>query len=178
MTLAADERGPCAELRPLTGDDVETLASWGEDPVFRAAAEWGASGTEARRAFWQRMVDAPPADLLRFGARIDGQLVGTVDLHGDQPRERELGFLVARPFWGRGFGAALARSGIDHGFDLLGLERIWAEALEANGHSIRILERCMRRTGRGATGTYLGEPTNYVRFALTRQEWEAREPSA
>ena len=51
------------------------------------------------------MTESPPADLIRLGAVHHGILVGYVDLHGDEPHRRELGFAIdGRSRWGRGLG--------------------------------------------------------------------------
>lgn len=165
---------PTVTLRPLRADDVPTLAAWGEDPEFVAAAEWGVRTSPARQAFWRRMVEAPPADLLRQAAVLDGRLVGHVDLHGAEAGRRELGFVIARPYWGRGVGTAAAIAGIEHGFVALGLESVWAEAWQANTASVSLLNRLMRRTGIGESGHYRGADTHYVQYEVTREEWRSR----
>lgn len=162
---------PDVALRPLRRADLDALVAWGEDEEFCAAAEWAARDVEERRAHWRRIIEAPPPELLRLAVQLDGQLVGTVDLHGSEPTRRELGFVVARPFWGRGVGLAAAIAGLDHGFGTMGLDRIWAEAWAANRRSVAILERLMHPTGSGETGSYRGEVTRYVQYAITREEW-------
>ncbi|MBC7461763.1 MAG: GNAT family N-acetyltransferase [Thermoleophilia bacterium] len=120
------------------------------------------------------MISQPPDALLRRGATTGGQLIGYVDLHGDEPEGRELGFVVGgRENWNRGYGRAAAATGILYGFERLGLNEIWAEALDANRASIRILQRIgMRETRNGGTGHYLRELTHFRRFATTRTEWQ------
>lgn len=164
---------PTVTLRPMRQDDVPAMAAWGEDPEFVAAAEWGVRTPPARRVFWQRVLDAPPPDLIRLAAVLDRTLVGHVDLHGTEPDRRELGFVIARPYWGRGVGTAAARAGLAYGFGELGLERIWAEAWATNAASVAILDRLMRRTGTGKDGHYRGSPTHYVQFEISREEWFA-----
>ncbi|GAA1488501.1 GNAT family protein [Brachybacterium sacelli] len=160
-------------LRPLSLDDAETISDWAEDPLFVAHAGW-TPGVERATvlAFWTRLATAPPPDLLRLAAVHDGEIVGCVDLHGSGPTTRELGFEVGPSArWGQGLGTALARAGLDHGFEELGLEEIWAEALPANAASVRILERLgMRRTGSGNDEEFLGEPGRYSLHRITQEE--------
>lgn len=96
------------------------------------------------------------------------------DLHGDESHRRELGFLIGeRRLWGRGLGLLAAVAGLHHGFAQLGLEEIWAEALDANQRSVRILQRLgFEETGRGEEESFLDRASYYRRFAITADAWE------
>lgn len=59
-----------------------------------------------------------------------------------------------------------------HVFLELGLTSIGAEAWDVNTRSVRILQRLgMREIGRGESGTFLGTPTFYRKFDVTRDVW-------
>ncbi|WP_193127608.1 GNAT family N-acetyltransferase [Gulosibacter sediminis] len=97
-------------------------------------------------------------------------VVGYVDLHGDERSTRELGFVI-----GRGLGTMAASAGLEYGFDVLKLSSVWAEAVDANVGSLRVLERIgMTRTGAGDDDMFLGVTSTYSRFALSRSDWEQR----
>ncbi len=161
-------------LRPLTLDDVPVLASWAEDVELCRAAGWSTGLPRERHlAFWRGVVDAPPPELLRLGAVSGGTLVGYVDLHGLEPARRELGLLVGvRARWGDGLGGRAVAAALDHGFGALGLAEVWAEALDANRRSVRLLQSLgMRETGRGGEDEFLGRPSSYRQFTMTSSEW-------
>lgn len=126
---------------------------------------------EQHREFHRRLIAESPTDLLRLAAVQDGRLVGYVDLHGNDPHRRELGFLVGpREVWGQGLGMAVATAGLRYGFQVLGLKEIWAEAMEANRASIRILQRLgMTETGWGDMGTHLGRASRYRQFVIAAE---------
>jgi RimJ/RimL family protein N-acetyltransferase len=160
-------------LRPLDLSDIVIYSRWGQDQRFCEQAGWTVdlplSGHEAH---WRRLVTGPPPDLVRLAAVLDDEVVGYVDLHGDDPRQRELGYVVGPSArWGQGLGTAIARLGLDHGFGHLGLEEITAEALDTNQASIRILITL----GMTKTGT---SPSSYQQFLITKAEWERGQPSA
>lgn len=172
---------PCVLLRPLRPEDVDSFVTWSQDAVFCRHAGWRVDAPATRmRSFWTEMVHQPPADLVRLAAVRDGVVVGYVDLHGDQPDERELGYVVGpSASWGRGLGSLIARAGAEHGFGPLGLTHLWAEALAANEPSVRILRAMgMRETGFGDPGEFLGEATRYLRFQLRRDEWSTTHTAA
>ncbi|MBO3083015.1 GNAT family N-acetyltransferase [Cellulomonas fengjieae] len=165
---------PTVSLRPLTVDDAGAIASWARDEEFCRAAEWPVGrGLEFYSSFYRRSISEPPADLLRLGVVHGGHLIGYVDLHGDEPDRRELGYLIGeRRLWGKGVGTVAAAAGLEYGFADIGLREIWAEALDANEPSVRILRRLgMRETGNGNGGTYLGEHTHYRQFVITADEF-------
>jgi RimJ/RimL family protein N-acetyltransferase len=168
---------PGVRLRRLTLADCDVAARWGADPDFCVYAGWTVHRPTADRArLWRDLVTEPQDDLLRLAAVDESDdLVGYVDLMGLEPTRRELGYLVgSRAHWGRGWGTAIAAAGLYHGFSRLGLSEIWAEALDANAPSVRILERLgMAESGRGDDGTFLGEPSYYRRFAISRSVWAA-----
>lgn len=163
-------------LRPLVASDAETLASWAIDPVFCAHAGWTLHPSVDDAIPWWRQAIAEPDPLLtRLLALHDGEPVGHVDLHGGEEGVRELGFLIGPSGqWHRGLGTAAAVAGLEYGFTELGLSRIWAEALEANVGSVRILRRLgMRETGFGAVEEFLGASSTYLQFSLSRDDWMA-----
>lgn len=166
-------------LRPLRAEDAETFADWAADETFRAHADWTPElAREEHAAFWRRLAVSPPPELLRLAAEAHGEVVGTVDLHGLEEGTRELGYTIGPSArWGQGLGTAVARAGLAHGFDVLGLETVWAEALETNRASVRILERIgMVRGERGEPGEFLGVPDRYVRFRIGRALHAATRP--
>jgi RimJ/RimL family protein N-acetyltransferase len=158
-------------LRGLVAADADLIAAWSRDEDFCRAAGWSIRPVEQHRAFQRRLIANPPADLLRLAAIQDGHLVGYVDLHGSAPDRRELGFLVGpREVWGQGLGMAAASAGLRYGFHELGLKEVWAEALEANRASIRILQKLgMTETGWGDIDAHLSRPSRYRQFAIAAQ---------
>ena len=154
------------------------MARWAADAEFCRAAGWTADLPLGEyRRFHRRLIQSPPADLIRLGAVHNGVLVGYVDLHGSEPHRRELGFVIGdRSRWNQGLGQLAAAAGLDYGFDHLGLQEIWAEAFNANQSSVRILQRLgLRETGRGDEGTFLEKPTYYRQFAITATDWSTRD---
>lgn len=163
--------GSRVTLREMGAADADLIAAWSCDADFCRAAGWSIRPVEQHRAFQRRLIADPPADLLRLAAVQDGHLVGYVDLHGSDPDRRELGFLVGpREVWGQGLGMAAATAGLKYGFQELGLKKIWAEAMDANRASIRILQRLgMTETGWGDVATHLGQPSRYRQFAIAAE---------
>jgi len=167
-------QSPGVSIRPLVPGDAEVAASWARDVEFCRAADWSADRPyEQHVAFWRDLIQAPPPDLIRLGATNEGVLVGYVDLHGGDPMRRELGFVTGgRDRWGRGLGGRAAAAALQHAFRDLRLGEVWAQALDANHRSVRLLTRLgMQETAHGDDGRFLGQPSFYRRFTLTASEW-------
>lgn len=161
-------------LRPLVDSDAQTLGSWAADPVFCAHAGWRErSSPDEAVPWWRDAIARPDPALIRLMAVSNREPVGYVDLHGGDADDRELGFLIGPSTrWRQGLGTQAARAGLTYGFTVLGLSRIWAEAVDANVGSVRILRRVgMREIGSGAAHTFLGTPSRYLRFDLLRSDW-------
>lgn len=167
-------------LRPLHERDAEVIAAWGADMQFCREAGWSIGMSLAERQQAQRrLVLDPPKDLIRLGTVLDGDLVGYVDLHGDEPDRRELGFVIGeRTRWGLGIGHMAAAAALDYAFDHLGLSHVWAEALEANQRSVRILRGLgMAEAGLGEHDLFLDQPSRYRRFSIAVEDWPGSRAS-
>lgn len=165
----------CIDLRPLRAADAPTLSAWATDPVQCAHAGWTLSATtDEAIGWWEDLIVEPPPGLLRLGAWRGAELVGYVDLLGDAPDVRELGYCIGPSArWGQGLGTNAAAAGLRHGFVVLGLRRIWAEALDADPASVRTLRRIgMQESGWGGEDVHLGRPSRYRQFSIDRTEWE------
>ncbi|MEU0096553.1 GNAT family N-acetyltransferase [Kribbella sp. NPDC006257] len=165
-------------LRPLALSDVPTCAAWALDNLFCEHAGWTADAVVAEE-HWRKLITQPKPDHLRLAAVAGEQVVGYVDFAGDEERRRELGYVVGPSArWGQGLGGTVARRGLEHGFGELKLDEIWAEAVDANEASIRILTSLgMIETGRGEDEIFLGVPSFYRQFVIGRGDFSVRGAS-
>ena len=74
--------------------------------------------------------------------RADGRLIGGVGLHGWKPgaAEAEIGYWLAKPYWGKGIASAAVRAALAHGA-ALGVKRFTARVYAGNERSARMLEK-------------------------------------
>jgi [ribosomal protein S5]-alanine N-acetyltransferase len=69
-------------------------------------------------------------------------LVGAIGLHAEPPHNRaELGYWIAKPFWGRGYATEAAEAIIGFGFETLRLNKIHAAYFTKNPASARVIEK-------------------------------------
>jgi ribosomal-protein-alanine N-acetyltransferase len=86
--------------------------------------------------------------------RATGAIIGTVGLQYEDGPEIGLGFLVAKAYWGQGYGREGAAAAVRAGFEQLGLDRIIGITEHANVPARRLMDAIgMRDRG---TARYYG----------------------
>jgi len=147
-------------LRPGWTEDAPALArAIGERAIVRnlAMAPWPYELADAER-FLAREPDPLLPDLLMF-VRTRGapRLIGGMGLHRDAAGEAELGYWIARPYWGLGFATEAGRAVVALAHRSLKLPRIVAGHYLDNPASGRVLRKLgFRPTGEIARRRSLG----------------------
>ena len=75
----------------------------------------------------------------------DAALIGGCGFDGFQvgkSHRAEIGYWLAKPFWGRGIMTAVVKRVCQHAFDGLGLAKVTAHVFSHNSASARVLEKC------------------------------------
>jgi len=140
-------------LRPGWAEDAPALyAAIADEAIVRnlASAPWPYSMADAE-AFLatERPVDSPTFLLFRRTCGAP-QLVGAAGLGRHPDGSTELGYWIARPFWGLGYATEAAEAVIDIARNGLRLHKIVAGHFTDNPASGRVLEKI----GFVATGQY------------------------
>ncbi len=70
--------------------------------------------------------------------------IGTCDFHHIAPEHRrtEIGYIMRRSFWGKGYMTETVRELIRFAFDEMGMHRVEALCNAVNERSARVMERC------------------------------------
>lgn len=137
---------PRLSLRPVEARDAKqlhgifsdalTMRFWHQPPL-RSHQEIAAHLEDNEREH-QR------GRLLQWGVTLtgSGQLVGLCHLAKLQPTQRraDIGFVLARAHWGRGYGLEALATLLDHAFGQLRLRRLEAEIDARNLHYLKTLE--------------------------------------
>lgn len=135
-------------------------------PYPRAAADTFIC--ERRRAMGEGK-----AAVFTLRLRDHGGFVGCMGLHIERRHLRaELGYWIAREQWNRGFATEAGAAVLQHGFDGLGLHRIYAHVFEPNVASRKVLEKLGMRH-EGTLRDHIqkaNRPVTLLLFALLRGE--------
>ncbi len=141
-------------LRPFTMDDAPE--------VQRLAGEWDIASTtgniphpyeDGMAEEWigthQERFDK--GELVNFAIthREEGFLIGAVGLGTNKQDESAgLGYWIGKPYWNNGYCTEAARIVLQHGFEVVGLNRIYATHFSRNPASGRVMQKIgMRHEG-------------------------------
>lgn len=166
-------------LRQLTMADVDNLFALDGDPeVMRYLPDEDSTREKIEQEVLPYLLaeyDRSPG--LGLWAAVEhgsGEFLGWMCLRttkGHAPDDVELGYRLRRAVWGKGLATEGSRALIAHGFDVLGVARVWAETRDANRASQRVMAKAGLRFER--TFPHHGVETGGVEYALTRAEYEA-----
>lgn len=144
-------------LRPYTMDDLDFFASlWADPAVVRYIGEGVTRNRKEAGEGLERIIEgyASGYGLLAAWHKEEKRLIGHVGLiqqEVDGKREIELGYWLARNFWGQGLATEAALALRDHAFNALGLKRIISLIQPGNAASIAVAERVGMELERHAT---------------------------
>jgi len=133
-------------LRPFADGDLDGFAvMYGDAEVMR---HMGDGRPLTRAATWRTMaLFVGHWELRGYGQwalveKATGRLVGRAGLWNPEGWPGlEVGWLLDRRCWGRGFATEAARASLDYAFDVLGADRVISVIAPANVRSIRVAER-------------------------------------
>ena len=162
-------------LRPFTEADVEPLHALMQDPdvmryvgdrrvpslqeTWRAVAGWIGHWTLRGYGLWA-VVEQESGDVIgRAG------IINPIDWPGP-----EVGYLLGRRWWGRGYATEAAAAAMAWGFSTIGFERLISLIDPANAASIRVAER-LGETLEGETDLW---GNRVLIYGIDRATWDAR----
>ena len=170
-------------LRPWAEADAPALYRWASDPEVGPRAGWEPHASVEESAKIIREVLAVPESyaIVVRGREPEGEPIGAIGLkfgaaselaHGAS--EAELGYWLARPFWGCGYMPEAGRALLAHAFNDLRLKVVWAGHYEGNLQSRRVMEKL------GLTETRTRDAEGRIEHVLcvTRAQWGNTQAAA
>ena len=169
-------------LRYWEESDAEDLYKYAADPDVGPIAGWPPhkSIDESREII--RTVFCG-AEAYAVCLKSDNRAVGAIELilNGktgltDRSDECELGFWIAKPFWGHGLIPEASREILRHAFEDLGMRKVWCAYYDGNIKSKRAQEKLGLKYQR--TIEYMDVPLMHEKRTchvncITKEEWEA-----
>ena len=135
-------------LRPWRDDDAETLFKYASDPDVGPRAGWPPhksveesleiirtifSGEGMWAVVWKE-TDEPIGSVGYLPSSMSNLKIGET--------ECEVGYWIARPYWGKGICTEALQLVIDHCFNEKGFTVLWGDYFPENPASGRVMEKC------------------------------------
>ena len=135
---------PRLALEPFSLDDADDLFSIRGDPLAMVYWDWpGDTTVDQTRAVAHIFVE----DMKRgtgfywtVRSRTTGEFVGVADLSERTSDRADLGFMIRRDLWGRGYASEVAAAVVDEAW-AAGLTRLTARCHADNTRSTHLLKR-------------------------------------
>lgn len=126
-------------LRALAIDDYDPVHSWAGNPANTRYMAWGPNSEEETRIFLASVKEGRDfAVVLKETQKV----IGSCGIYPDNANDTgELGWILHKDYWKRGYGTELGGELIRYGFEELELRRIFAPCAAMNYGSYRVMER-------------------------------------
>ncbi len=169
-------------LREIEAQDFEAVHAYGSDPEVCRYTTFGPNTEEETRNFTKRCRTEREEDPRRVYSlaivlRERGELIGGCGFRITAPEHRKaaIGYVVGRPWWGRGCATEAARALLRLGFETLMLHRISAICDVRNPASARVMEKIgMQREGIIRDNMWRqGEWITDLQYAILEDKWRA-----
>lgn len=179
MHRVSDIRTERLVLREFEPEDWGAVHTYASDPKAVEYMPFGPNQVGETKTFVrERLEEQEAVDRDRYILAVvraeNRRLIGSVGLGLAGTESASLGYILGRPFWGRGYGTEAARAMLDFGFGTLGLRRVTAAPDQRNIASARVLEKIgMRREGAHRESVWIqGAWRDVYAYAILDWEWE------
>lgn len=180
------------ELRPMTITHLPLLHQLDSDPEVMRHLLGRARTPPEIDEFWSPRCADTAADAVGIGWWVGfarerpDDFLGWWDLGrsnsdpGTEPAtdEAEIGWRVARRHWRQGFATEAAEALLRHGFETVGLRRVWADTMAVNAGSRGVMRklgmRHVRTEYRDWDQPLPGADKGEVIYEITADEWRGR----
>jgi [ribosomal protein S5]-alanine N-acetyltransferase len=173
---------PRVKLRPQVESDADAFFAFVTDPELSRYVTWGAHREIDETRAWVRHGIAAVAaggDMV-WTIEHEGAPVGCIGLHRITWAVRavrydlaELGYWIAKPYWGKGLMTEAATLAVRWAFDTLGLHKVNVMCFEENVASRRVIEKLgFRFLCRAEEDIWRdGRWHAHLKYELTGAEW-------
>jgi ribosomal-protein-alanine N-acetyltransferase len=160
------------QLRPFRSEDLASVDGYISTAEF---LRYLGPGYQNAEEFMKNLEEIDWTETGSFALDLEGCVVGSVHIGSEAPNLRgELACLIAPAHWSKGLAEEACTAAIRYGFDVLGLDRIYARADVRNGGSIRTMEKLgLKREGllREHRLDQAGSRADEVVYGMLRREW-------
>lgn len=166
-------------LRPWREEDAPALYEYAKDPRVGPITGWPVH-TSVEDSL--RVIRGPLSDEGTLAVTIKelgDSPVGSVGIMeprdvGDKAADREIGYWIGVPFWGRGYIPEAVRELMRYCFEELGCQNVWCGHYEGNEKSKRVIEKCGFRFVKSEVVdvALMNERRREYFYVINKSEWQ------
>ena len=136
-------------LRPVKYDDYKDIFKYGSDPEVTKTLMWNTfkdineAIESVKNVFLNRPEKGVPS-AYAIVYKANNQMIGTCDIFRVDWENLvgEIGYVLNRDYWGKGYMTLTCKALLDLGFNYLGLKKIEIGHMRGNLGSRRVIEKC------------------------------------
>ena len=168
-------------LRPWELTDAEYLFQYASHPDVGPIAGWSPhTSVKNSREIIENILFAPETYAvvlkeLSHPVGSIGLMIGSASNIEIPDTEGEIGYWIGVPFWGQRLIPEASRKIMQHGFEDLGLQRLWCGYFDGNIKSKHVQEKCgftYHHTANNVSCAIEGLLRTEHITCITKQEWE------
>jgi RimJ/RimL family protein N-acetyltransferase len=179
-------------LRPFDIADAEMMYNnWAQDPdVVRFFIKKTLNTVDDVRGWitqWTKHFDALTEKGWDWGRyaivqKSDGAVIGTVDFSETdrEARSAEVGYKLGKPWRGKGYMVEALRAVLEHCFETVGINRVWATHRPQNPASSKVMVNAgmvYEGTSRQCEVRH-GERVDRIMYAILKEDWDIQKEIA
>ena len=168
-------------LRRWEDSDAESLFEYAADPDVGPIAGWPPhQSIEESRDVIKNVFNGKEAYAICL--KTDDRAIGAIELKlnghtdlTDRDDECELGYWLGKPFWGQGIMPEAVKEILRHGFEKIGMTKVWAGYYEGNLKSKRVQEKSGFRyqwKSEGVDVPLMHEKRTGHVSSMTKDQWQ------
>lgn len=171
-------------LRDFVEEDWQLVHDYGADAEVVRYMPFGPNTEQETRSFISTVLESQkekPRISYNFAliSRQDNKLIGNcrIKVTSAEYKEGEIGYILNRNYWNRGYVTEAARRVVSFGFEELGLHRIYATCDPENTGSYWVMEKIgMQREGYlREYKLFKGVWRNFLLYSILEKEWRERQ---
>ena len=166
-------------LKPWKEEYAESLFAYAKDPDVGPHAGWKPHESVEESLNIIKILFLP-SEVWAVTIKSSGKIIGSVGLEPDKRRpgvkSREIGYSLAKEYWGKGVMTEAASAALKFAFDELQLDVVSACTSPSNQRSQKVIQKCglvYEGTERRTYKIYDGSVRDSKCYSMLREEWEA-----
>lgn len=171
-------------LRSWRMSDLDDLYEYAKDPDVGPMAGWMPHlNIQVSEGILRNFIQS--GEVWAIALKDSGKVIGSFGLHSDEKRRpadvRMIGYVIGKPYWGRGYVKEAVKAVLDYCFSELNLALVSVCHFPFNQQSRAVIVKCgftYEGTLRYATQSADGAYHDDVCYAMTREEWAALRQQA